>query len=576
MVSSSKKKRGQQRKKDRIPNIVFTLYNDGSADVQPDHKKYVIQHIQGRNHFVTEVLASYDVANFSLEDSGVLSVILDFLKRCEDETFIQVASSISHIGERLKTPSLWIDILDQAVSQEARCMLQIAENIGPLVRCMCNDMERVFFKSNKHWREGIDSFVRLVYNIIYTCWDNSADKKIVQTLLQKNEGLLTSIIQWGFWSKENRPDLTKVLTLEGCADIAELGRDSTVYLIADEDNFLRDDEEDLTEDGKEMVKLIGTTPVVSKDYNPNCELLFVVGLVKYMKTDEWEEIHFDALMILIIDVDCVDKGVITEMIDWGLKYVAELNDAVEVARVSGCLLWRRRDNLQWPMVLKVYANDARTAFAVRAGLIDMCLDFIDKFGKIASIDQEDDGPKLFPFTRRIFRAIHEVSLHQKTTKAIRSKRVEIEKRLLSLEGNTDITGSSECKRVLDMVRSILNISGSYCSRCNKSLSRTEVKQCNRCNIMTYCSRACQREDWLNGHSVTCCTPNTHKLLLKFMSHKLAGRYQGRCLPKILPESGRAAAALKELEVNVSMIQLKLYLDNSEHYRIGGELIYWRQ
>ena len=42
-----------------------------------------------------------------------------------------------------------------------------------------------------------------------------------------------------------------------------------------------------------------------------------------------------------------------------------------------------------------------------------------------------------------------------------------------------------------------------------------------------------------------------------------GRFQGRYLPKEVPSDERAAAKLKELETNMSMIQLKLFLDNSE-------------
>ena len=230
MVSSSKKKRGQQRIKDRIPDVSFTSKDDGRVEAQPNrNKKYILQLVQRGNFYVTDVLASYEVADFSLKDSGVLSVVLDFLKSCECESFSTLVLRANTneklkqpvASSNLKTPSLWIEILNRATRQEPSCMLQIAENIGPLVRCMCNDMERVFFKSSKHWREGIDSFVRLIYNIIYTCWDNSADKKIVQTLFQKNEGLLTSIIQWGHWEEKNRPDITRELNKadDTCKDI---------------------------------------------------------------------------------------------------------------------------------------------------------------------------------------------------------------------------------------------------------------------------------------------------------------------------------------------------------------------
>ena len=72
--------------------------------------------------------------------------------------------------------------------------------------------------------------------------------------------------------------------------------------------------------------------------------------------------------------------------------------------------------------------------------------------------------------------------------------------------------------------------------------------------MTYCSKACQREDWLNGHNQTC---------NKEFAPEQSGQFQGRMWPKTLPESERAAAKLEQLEVNITMIQLKLFLANTE-------------
>ena len=125
--------------------------------------------------------------------------------------------------------------------------------------------------------------------------------------------------------------------------------------------------------------------------------------------------------------------------------------------------------------------------------------------------------------------------------------------LLHLGQNKSIATNIHWKNLFDMIMSILEVNGSYCCRCNKSLSRTEVKLCNGCGRMAYCSRACQKEDWLNGHSVTCC---------KSYTNETAGQFQGRYEPE-LPSDERATAKLKELEINVNMIQLKLFLDNAE-------------
>jgi len=126
--------------------------------------------------------------------------------------------------------------------------------------------------------------------------------------------------------------------------------------------------------------------------------------------------------------------------------------------------------------------------------------------------------------------------------------------LVSFEQMDIITSYPKCKKALDMIKGILYLNGLYCCRCNKSLSRTEVMECNGCHRMAYCSRACQKEDWLNGHSLTCCCSPTVKTI---------GQFQGRVLPEEVPSDERAAAKLQEIEINTNMIQLKLFLDNSE-------------
>ena len=136
--------------------------------------------------------------------------------------------------ENINTPSLWITILYVVTRDIEICddgedawywryrdgpedavvptkqfqdrLLQIAENIGPLVRCMCNDTKRLFFKSKKHWRESIGVFQKLIYNM--TCnfsrpTEQDARKRVTETLLQHDGGiLLRSIVQWGFWEED--------------------------------------------------------------------------------------------------------------------------------------------------------------------------------------------------------------------------------------------------------------------------------------------------------------------------------------------------------------------------------------
>jgi len=455
------------------------------------------------------------------ERSGALSVVLGFLKRCEDETFDQV---MAIVGGDLKTPSTWIHILSTGSLNEPSCKLQIVKNIGPLVRCMMNDTDRLLFKSSKHWRQGIVGFVNLVGHVI-------------QSLLQEHEGVLESIIQWAFWL-EYRPDIVKELKSEGlkCTGIVTAGRLLTEVLV----NGSQGESRIL------LLKTIGTTPIVNKEYDPSCMVSYTAGLVHQLKLTDRRTGILDKVRRLIREADCVDKGVITELIDFGTKYTPNHESALDVALIIFSM------TLENSNLKKNHPNDTRVACAIRAGLIEMCLGFTKQFAEHISF-----GGSEFPLHSTIicmFQSINNVSLHKKSAKAIRHKKNDIKGKLVSLEEDQQISNNPACKEILDMVRSIIDMNGSYCCRCNKSLSKTEVMECNGCHRMAYCSKACQKEDWMNGHNVTCC---------KTYTDETAGQFQGRYIPKEVPSDERAAAKLKEIEINMNMIQLKLFLDNSE-------------
>ena len=185
MVVSSKKKRGKQRKAARsntplpdnsnlIPGtrtaLTDALNRFAQGQVLTPHEQSLIKakfvgDISRAQNNATESLISEknNPLDLSYEDSGILSSVLNFLKRCEDETFNRVIRSVK--GD-LVSPSVWINVLVRADASEPSCGLQIAKNIGPLVRCMINDTERVFFKSNKHWGYCMLVFAELIYKMI--------------------------------------------------------------------------------------------------------------------------------------------------------------------------------------------------------------------------------------------------------------------------------------------------------------------------------------------------------------------------------------------------------------------------
>ena len=60
-------------------------------------------------------------------------------------------------------------------------------------------------------------FVELLSNIIHV--------DTVDALLQ-HHGLLRSIVQWGFWGDDHRPDISREIGIANCARIVSLGRES--------------------------------------------------------------------------------------------------------------------------------------------------------------------------------------------------------------------------------------------------------------------------------------------------------------------------------------------------------------
>jgi len=371
--------------------------------------------------------------------------------------------------------------------------------------------------------------------------DKTECKKIIDTVLN-HEGLLISIVQWGFWEEEYRPDITKELTTDDCVSMVRLANE-TLYGLAE----ILDDREDK----KNQMRSIGSTSIVSKDYDPTCTIPCVVGLIRRMKTTTGIETTLSGTCIYrLIFAECVDRDVITQIISFGLNTSMDF-DTVEF--VSNLLIAITRKETK--KIGSYHPSDSFVACAVRNGLIEMFLGFIGQFGMHEYFPKErDERSSLCSAIDCTLLGVYEISMHQKSWKAIRNKRTDIEEKLAAVEQSPKITSNANCKKLLDMVRSTLDMNGSYCCRCNKSLTRTEVKLCNGCGCMSYCSKACQKKDWINGHSQSCG---------KTYTNETVGHFQGRVLPRRTLEDERDASKLKELEINVNMIQLKIFKDNSE-------------
>ena len=141
--------------------------------------------------------------NISLGGNILYTLLYNFISKCEDNTFDKVLADTRALGSLtrgaimsggdlldLQSPSLWIKVLIRAAELEPSCMVVIAENIDSLVRCMGNDTERLFFKSNNHWKEGIESFALLGYNMVVMTTDEDLRSKVINELLLYDEDFI--------------------------------------------------------------------------------------------------------------------------------------------------------------------------------------------------------------------------------------------------------------------------------------------------------------------------------------------------------------------------------------------------
>ena len=482
---------------------------------------------------------------------GLLDATLGLLGRC-NEDFGSVMCDIG--GGDLQTPASWVVIIERAVTVSIGHS-QIIDNIGPLVSCMCDDVERKFFGSKKYWHESILPFIAMIERLLVI--DSNVTK------LCQYEGLFERVAQWWFW-QYYRPDIvdelkafiTSTSDVKSCLTYVDSisGFVRTTHLIG-EDAMFRVIEwvrktmkiEDFSlincmgnENAKKMLGDIG--PIVSRAYDPNCKVSFVGGIIRHMKNLGDRRKYFQALTIFIHCADCVDKDVITEMIDYGFKFTSEYEDAnVATQLIFSMISQKMEDGSQQP-------NDSRTAFAIRAGLLDLCMKMIACFGGV------NNAGRIMISVSSILQNVYFLSFHKKTSKAIGAKRGHLISELERLRENQQLTNndSNECKLALCMIQSIIDITSTNCFVCNKVTERKDMKKCAACKSVCYCSKECQRIDWQNGgHDCAC------EIIIDGMN-----KVDPHSLDTSLDTSEREAAKLKALERNMMMAQNSLFLEHA--------------
>jgi len=84
--------------------------------------------------------------------------------------------------------------------------------------------------------------------------------------------------------------------------------------------------------GLDLIKKIANIPAVNRAYNPECNINYIVGMVRMLKHVDSRDSadrkdYFATLMML---TDCFDNGAIAEVIELGRKFTANIDDAMRI------------------------------------------------------------------------------------------------------------------------------------------------------------------------------------------------------------------------------------------------------
>jgi hypothetical protein len=250
----------------------------------------------------------------------------------------------------------------------------------------------------------------------------------------------------------------------------------------------------VSQDGFDLIKKIANIPVVSRAYNPECNINYIVGMVRMLKHVDSRDSadrkdHFATLIML---TDCFDYDAIAEVIEFGSKFIADIDDAITITKILR--------NVQG----KVYPIDRRIAFAIKSGLLEMCFDFLTRFTCDPTVQLLARDPKrddLIGCLVGIADNIKSVALHKNTSKAIRDRRSQIFEALTTLVPQLKSVQSAQFVEILS---SIMDLNEGSCSRCNKSIEWRTALFCEGCRRVAYCCVKCQKKDWKHGtHSSDC-------------------------------------------------------------------------
>ena len=418
-----------------------------------------------------------------LVEAGLLTTVLQLLERCHGEKFSDV---LGRNGD-LPNPGVWLSVLLNSILETGvpnketllNSRMEIARGIGPVVRCMIDDRQRMFFDEKKYWWQGpsIVSFFGILENLTYSL-------ETVPVLVEY-EGLTEFLVQSIFW-ESHRPDIvadTHKYASFIPPDTFRIIQESAIAVLyafvnVGEDGC-SDEEPKFSDEEAKKMKRMASTKIVSELYNPDCKVTFVAGWFDLMKAgpSEQDSLRLWSILLQLMAAQCVDRKLIVRLVEYGTSNVTSYNDALYAVAAL-------YDALVPPLGIdkgKRKPNDDLFSVAIKAGLIEMSLKMIVRFGA--------SGTKtLLNKLGLMLNDLSAVSLFKKSAKAVSEHRSEILDVLRTMVGKTE----GKSSELVEKVRSIVSINTEtgkktnssegrvLCMRCLQTFPADQMKKCSKC------------------------------------------------------------------------------------------------